>query len=204
MSHLLVIGETQSGKTFWCNQLHRGGPKTILSVFFNTNHVGYIWGTRVSSLDHVKRVVAAGDRRINYDPPADLAGARAHLEALWQYLLLKGREGPLWCRLFVDEAQRFEPPGDAEGTVEDATRRALGKGIQVVAITQYPTGLKPGTRTNCTQRVIFRPGIEGVRFLKTYGEYPGDVVTHTAAQRAWASYTPVRGWKYHPPLRSGV
>lgn len=202
MSHMLVIGETQSGKTYWCNQLHRGGPSRLLSVFFNTNHVGYIWGVRVSSLDQFKRAVAAGSTRINYDPPSDLAGARAHLEALWQYLLGFGREGPLWCRVFVDEAQRFEPPGDAEGTVEDATRRALGKGIQVVAITQYPTGLKPGTRTNCTQRVIFRPGIEGTRFLLTYGTYPPEVIPWTAVPRQWSSYTPTLGWRFHPPVKA--
>lgn len=197
--HLLVIGETQSGKTHASNVLHRGGPPNLLSVFFNTNHVGYIWGTRVSSLHGLAVAVARGDRRINYVPPADLAGATAHLWELWHYLLGKGAEGPIWCRLLIDEAQRFEPPS-GEGPVEDATRRALGKGIQVVVITQYPTGLKPGTRTNCPARIIFKPGIEGARFLDTYGQYPKEIVSWTAQKRCWASYLPARGWAYHLPL----
>lgn len=198
--HILAIGETQSGKTYSMNRLHREGPSNLLSVFFNTNHVGYIWGTRVASVAQLVTAVARGDRRINYVPPADLSGATSHLWGLWQYLLSKGLEGPVWCRLFVDEAQRFEPPGDREGPVEDATRRGLGKGIQVVVITQYSPGIKPGTRTNCPSRILFKPGDEGRRFLLTAYGYPPEVVDWTERKYHWASKHAGGAWRLHPPI----
>lgn len=199
VSHILAIGETQSGKTYACNQLHREGPRGLLSVFFNTNQVGYVWGTRVTSLHGFVMAVANGDRRINYVPPGDLPSATQHLWRLWLYLLDHAAEGPVWCRLLIDEAQRFES-ARVEGPVEDAARRGLGKGIQVVVITQYPVGLKPGTRTNCPSRIIFKPGIEGERFLRTYGSYPPEIIAHTARQRCAASYKADRGWRLHPPV----
>lgn len=200
MTHILAFGETQSGKTHVCNLLHRMGPPNLLSVFFNTNHVGYVWGTPVRSMAQFLVALHRGDRRINYVPPSDLPGATAHLEALWEALFSVAKEGPVWCRLLVDEAQRFEPPGDREGPVEDIARRGLGKGIQLVVITQYPPGLKPDTRTNCPTRIVFKPGLEGEKFLQTYGSaYHPAVVPHTAHKRAWATYIPSRGWRLHPP-----
>jgi hypothetical protein len=198
--HILAIGETQSGKTYSMNALHREGPPGLLSIFFNTNHVGYIWGTRVASLAQLVAAVARGDRRLNYVPPAGLEDATSHLWALWHYLMRYGAEGPVWCRLFVDEAQRFEPPGDREGPVEDATRRGLGKGIQVIVITQYSPGIKPGTRTNCPTRVLFKPGDEGRRFLLTTYGYPADVVDWTDRKRHWASKLPGGAWRLSPPV----
>lgn len=197
-SHILAIGETQSGKTHACNLLHREGPENLLSIFFNTNHTGYVWGTRVSSLAQLIAAVTRGDRRINYIPPPDRAGARFHLQALVDYLKAKGREGPIWCRLLVDEAHRFEDTD--EGPVEDGARTLLGKGVQLVVITQYSPGIKPGTRTNCPWRIIFRPGSEGEALLVNNYGVPREVVAHANQKYHWASYTPARGWRVHPPV----
>lgn len=197
-SHILVIGETQSGKTHLCNRLHREGPPSLLSIFFNTNNVAYIWGTYVSSLAQFKAAVAAGDRRINYVPPSDKAGARSHLQVLVDYLKAKGRDGAIWARLLIDEAHRFE--GTDEGPVEDGARTLLGKGVQVVIITQYSPGIKPGTRTNCPWRIIFRPGSEGEALLVNNYGVPREAVAHANQKRHWASYTPARGWRCHPPV----
>lgn len=206
-----MIGETQSGKTHWANQLHRTFTGD-LSVFFNTNHAPYVWGTRVHSLGAMKRAVADGHLRLNYLPVRDQVGAQAQLEELKEYLFAKGGPGiGVWCQVVADEAQRFKPTGGREDPVEDIARRGLGAfGVRVVAITQYPTALNPGTRTNCSGRVIFKPGIEGDRFVQTYGSYPyaqikawTDQVVQTAdgpKHRYFATYRADRSWQYHPPL----
>lgn len=192
--HVLVIGETQSGKTYYANQLHQRWPQ--LSIFYNTNEVPYVWGQRVQGVREIREGVKQGTRKFVFQPSQSAATAEAQLRGLQAYLYSHAKPGtPVWCQLVVDEAQKFN-----EAT-EDLTRLSLGRGIQVVPVTQYPTGLSPGLRSNCPNRVIFKPGIEGMKFLRDYGYYPHEeIVEWTANRYHFASYAPDRGWQFHQPI----
>jgi len=192
--HVLVIGETQSGKTYYANVLHRRWPK--LSIFFNTNEVPDVWGERITNHTQIREALRRGTTHFCYNPSQSQERAEAQLRALQAYLYEHAKPGTApWCQLVVDEAQKFNE------VAEDLTRLSLGRGIQVVVLTQYPTGLSPGLRSNCPNRVIFKPGIEGIKFLRDYGTYPHEeIVDHTQHRYRFAKYSPATGWEYHDPV----
>lgn len=197
VQHILVIGETRSGKTYWANKAHQAFPR--LSVFFNSNEAP-VWGTIVHTPSALLEGVRRGATKFNYIPPPDQASAQQHLAAVRDLLYRYGKgAAAVWAQVVVDEAQRYTDANGREDPVEDLARRGLGAyGVRLIAITQYPTALNPGTRTNCAVRVIFRPGIEGTRFLQAYGAYPvPEIEAHTAAvPHGYARYTQASGWAY--------
>jgi len=200
--HVLVIGETQSGKTFYANKLHQGFPR--VSIFFNTNHVPGIWGEKADSPRELARVLTRS-KKVNYLPPANVEEATTHLQSVVDFLFRhgKGAEGEVWAQLIVDEAQEFSRENSSNDPVRLVATRGLGAyGVRLVVITQYPVTLNTTTRTNCAYRVIFRPGIEGTRFLQSYGAYPSEEIEVWTRQKYhFVTYAPDRGWRKHTPVR---
>lgn len=169
-NHVLVIGATQSGKTYWSNELHQSFPGK-LSVFINTNHAN-VWGAVARSHGEFVRLVAQRETHINLMMPADRDAAEALLRQV-QETLFKWGKNPrgIWCQIIVDEAQVFSREGArAIDPVQVIATRGLGAyGIRLVAITQYPVALNTTTRTNLRDLVIFDPGREGLMFLRSKG-----------------------------------
>lgn len=197
--HLLVIGETQSGKTYYANKVHQEFPE--VSIFWNTNHIPYVWGEKVQSVRGLANVLTRS-KKINFLPPGNVQAANAELERLVAWLFHHGKgAGRIWCQVLVDEAQEYSRENSQNDPVRMIATRGLGAyGVRLVAITQYPVTLNTTTRTNCAYRVIFRPGIEGQRFLESYGAYPREIMDWTAHKYHFASYHPGRGWAYHRPV----
>lgn len=198
--HMLVIGETQSGKTFYANQVHRKFPG--ISIFWNTNHIPYVWGEKVQSVNGLAQVLTRS-KKVNFLPSGNLEQANAQLAQLVAWLFRHGKgAGHIWCQLLVDEAQEYSRENSQNDPVRMVATRGLGAyGIRLVCITQYPVTLNTTTRTNCAVRVIFRPGIEGTRFLQSYGQYPVDRLTaHTSKKYHFMSYSPGTEWREHGPI----
>src|ERR1041385_34618 len=102
--HILVIGETQSGKTFYANKLHQDFPG--VSIFWNTNHIPYVWGEKVQSVQGLAKVIARS-KKINFLPTHG-AAAEAQLNQLVAWLFRHGKgAGRIWCQVIVDEAQEY-------------------------------------------------------------------------------------------------
>lgn len=196
VSHLIEIGETQSGKTYHANVLHRTFPG--VSIFYNTNEVPYVWGERIVNPNQLKDGLTRNATKFVFQPAQDRDAGEVQLGNVRDYLFRHAPPGtPVWCQLVVDEAQRYPV------VTEDLVRRSLGRGIRVVVVTQYPTGLPPGLRTNCPSRIVFKPGIEGQKFLRDYGYYPHEQITAWTEQKYhYVSYTPESGWKLHTPVKS--
>lgn len=201
-SHVLVIGETQSGKTFFANQLHRKWPR--VSIFVNHNHVPDIWGVQCKSTGRLMRALAE-DRKVNYHPPSDRDQARGELEDIVDTMFDLGEDwtgGDPWCQIVVDEAQVYDEGSNTVDPVETVATRGLGAyGVRVVAISQYPVGLKTTTRTNLATRVVFRPGMEGSRFIRQ--QWPGAADTieaWTDQAYHYCTYRPGVGWRQHTPV----
>lgn len=196
MTHVLVIGETQSGKSYYANRLHREFPG--VSIFWNTNHVPAVWGEKTSSTRTLAEVVSRS-KKVNFLPSSDGPTANAELQRVVNWLFKHGKDaGHVWAQLIVDEAQEYSRENTQQDPVRLVATRGLGAyGVRLVAVTQYPVTLNTTTRTNCAGRVIFKPGIEGQRFLQSYGAYPPEIESHTANKYHFASYNPDRGWAYH-------
>lgn len=197
---MLVIGETQSGKTYYANKIHQAFPG--VSIFWNTNHIPDVWGEKVQSVNGLAKVIQRS-RKINFMPSSNVAQANAELERLtgWLFKHGNGSAGKIWCQVLVDEAQEYSRENSQQDPVRMIATRGLGAyGTRLVAITQYPVTLNTTTRTNCAFRVIFKPGIEGLRFLQSYGAYPPEIEPWTAQKYHFAAYHPQRGWTYHRPI----
>lgn len=198
--HVFVMGGTQSGKTHWANELHATFPGP--SVFFNANMIHYIVGARCSSAAGVTRAMVQ-DQHVNLRSSSleDLVDVVAWLK---RHGARHRQGGPPWAQLVVDEAQKYsrqQAVGGQPDPVQDIATTGLGAfGIRLVCVTQYPATLNTTTRTNCETRIIFRPGIEGERFLQSSGRYPfDDIIAWTSQRRHFASYHPDLGWRYHGP-----
>lgn len=201
--HLLVLGETQSGKTYLINKgLHRTFPG--LSIFWNTNRVPWIWGATVVSVKDLQARIREGERHFNFRVPESTEAARAILMELVRFLFKhgEGSNGRIWAQVLVDEAQDYAATQSQADPVGVLAKRGLGAyGVRLVAITQYPTGIPASVRTNCAGKIIFKPGDEGVAFLrqKQWGD-PDAINQHTLKKYHWASYLPGRGWAMHAPI----
>lgn len=202
--HILIIGETQSGKTFYANHLHREFATRGhgLSIFWNTNHIPYVWGEKVQSVNGLA-AVAQRSKAINFLPSGNLEQANQQLAQLVAWIFKHGKgAGRVWCQVLVDEAQEYSRENSQNDPVRMVATRGLGAyGVRLIAITQYPVTLNTTTRTNCAFRVIFKPGIEGTRFLQSYGQYPVEELgVWTAKKYHFMSYAPNRGWAQHGPI----
>jgi len=198
--HMLIIGETQSGKTYYANQVHRQFPG--VSVFWNTNHVPYVWGEKVQSVNGMAAVVARS-KKVNFLPSSNLEASTAQLQQLVDWLFRHGKgAGYVWAQILVDEAQEYSRETSGNDPVRMVATRGLGAyGVRLVCITQYPVTLNTTTRTNCVNRVIFKPGLEGLSFLQSRGQYPvQEIERHTGQKYHFVSYAPDRGWAKHAPI----
>lgn len=200
VGHVLVIGETQSGKTFYANHLHREFPG--VSIFWNTNHIPYVWGEKVFSMRGLAQVLQRS-KKINFLPSGNVETANQQLAQLVGWLFRHGKgAGRVWCQVLVDEAQEYSRENTQNDPVRMIATRGLGAyGVRLVAITQYPVTLNTTTRTNCAGRIIFKPGLEGAQFLSMNREYPIDSIKDwTSGKYRYVSYEPNRSWMRHEPL----
>lgn len=214
VTHVLVIGTTRSGKTFYVNRLHRRYPRR--SLFVDTKGVDPLWGLRIHDLDDAAAAFQRSSKVI-WDPPRTTTGidwpnAIAQLERFWgrvQGIAKRTRRQPWpYLQVVVDEAQQWEgrytlPNGTTRAIppiLEDMAARGLGLGLRLVYVTQYPAGLKPKTRSNLNTRIAFAPGDEAARVMQQWG-WPLDVVTAaTARPHAFATYLREHGWRNHAPV----
>lgn len=198
-THILLLGDTQSGKTFFANQLHRtfkihhpdGSTTPGLSIFWNANRVRYVWGHVATSIQGLKQLAVAGVRHINYLPPENKPAALAQLDALRTWLFQWGQRanaGRVWVQVLVDEVQRYTGENLEPNPIRELATRGLGLGIRLVAITQYPKPIDTTTRTNLKTRIFFDPGMEGGQFLATY-QYPREIIeSWTRHKHYWVWY----------------
>jgi hypothetical protein len=210
-THTFVIGATQKGKTFYCNERHRTWPK--ISVFVDTKGIDPIWGAKMRDLSVLERHLFNGHDKLVYDPPRGPAGinwdlARPQLLSFWQKVQAKARKHKWsgdrkpWVQLELDEAQVWlDECGDI---IEDMCARGLGMGLVVVLITQHPAGLngKLGTRirNNLDTRVVFGLGDEGRRCIQSW-QWPVEAITAwTQHPYHFATNDPKRGWLGHCPI----
>lgn len=162
--HVLVVGATLSGKTFYANQMHRRWPG--VSIFCNTNAEPDIWGEHARSTNQALRLIAQGKRHIDLHLPENVDAAVAEVERLRLALFKHGKNAshPVF-QVVLDEAHKF----DKSDVLHIFASRGRHSGIRLVALTQYPVGVRPETRTNLYHRVFFEPGQEGLEFLQQKG-----------------------------------
>lgn len=196
--HTFIMGATLSGKSFLANDEHKRFAGK--SVFVNTKPTKDVAGVVTHTVAQTLRALGRGKKvnfRIEQDDVGRVHALRQLKDAL--YRVAPRETGDPWGQIVVDEAQKYRVSrNDPTG---DLVRVAGGLGLRVLIVTQYPTGVDPEVRSQCDTRIVFKPGIEGTRFLRSYGEYPTDeILDWTNRPYHFVSYSTARGWVRRRPI----
>lgn len=223
--HLMVLGTTGSGKTTWCNELHRRWPLHSnvegrrvprFSLFVNTKRQRGLWGTPVRRIEPLADALLRGPKLV-WNPPRRADGiawedADRQLLHLWAEVQRRAEAAAWtddqepWLQVVVDEAHKWEGHyTGADGkrhahpnTLEDMAALGRGLGLRLVYATQHPAGIAPHTRDNLTTRVVFHLGEEGRVVVRSWGWPEPAITRHTSRRYHFATLTR-DGWSFHAP-----
>lgn len=142
--HLMVMGVTGSGKTYWVQ--HELLPSYPRVLVVDTEDYDFANMPRVSTKRAVQ--LATGDRpfgaRVVVNPFADLS-------QLWEGLVKRGHD----LLIYIDEVTDFGRPGRLEEGIITLARKARKRRITLVAATQRPQLLDKTLLANAHHRVYF-------------------------------------------------
>jgi energy-coupling factor transporter ATP-binding protein EcfA2 len=161
--HILVIGKTGSGKTWFV--AHFALKWYPVFIFVNTQIEEIV--TKVTQItcynpDEIFEALEEGYRRIEYVPPLVKEAAIDDLEEIRLRLFEIGvklglPEGEFWCTVIIDEAQDFIKKG-RQSPGEDFFRRGRHARVRVVGITLKPQDISTTVLTQTQNQVVFLCG----------------------------------------------
>lgn len=171
--HVLVIGATGTGKTWWMSKvanryLHR-------FIFVNPNLeevVESICTAHYYEPSEVLDGLLNGEIRIEFIPPEDTKTALEQLEELRVGLFeiasqIEVTSGTWWLNFILDEAQTYAWKGSRED-VDVFARRGRRYGIRSWFLTQRPQNISSTIINNVQNQVIFRTGPYETPYFKSY------------------------------------
>ena len=171
--HVLVIGATGTGKTWWMSKvadryLHR-------FVFVNPNLeevVESICTVHYYEPSDVLDGLLNGEIRIEFIPAEDTDTSLKQLEELRVGLFeiaseLDVTSGTWWLNFILDEAQTYAWKGSRED-VDVFARRGRRYGIRSWFLTQRPQNISSTIINNVQNQIIFRTGPYETPYFKSY------------------------------------
>ena len=171
--HVLVIGSTGTGKTFWMSRiadkyLHR-------FIFVNPNLETVVEDICTAHYDEPSDVLKGlldGEIRIEFIPSEDSKTALEQLKELRLGLFeiaaeLNIASGTWWLNVIIDEAQSFAWKGSRED-VDVFFTRGRRYGIRSWALTQRPQNVSSTIINNVQTQVIYRTGPYETPYFKSY------------------------------------
>ena len=171
--HVLVIGATGTGKTWWMatvahRYLHR-------FIFVNPNLEEIVENICTAHYDEPSEVLNGlldGEVRIEFIPDEDTKTSLEQLEELRIGLFEIAAElnipsGTWWLNFILDEAQTYAWKGSRED-VDVFARRGRRYGIRSWFLTQRPQNISSTIINNIQYQVIFRTGPYETPYFKNY------------------------------------
>lgn len=170
--HLLVIGGTGSGKTYFTASLLKKYENCYIFVNPQLEEiVEKITTIKTHSSEEVIDALIEGHRKIEYIPPENVKDAISDLEdirrALFKISTQIETKERFWITIVIDEAQMYAWKGSKNDLDNFFTRGRRYK-IRSIALTQRPQNLSSTIINNITHQIIFKTGGYESVYFKNY------------------------------------
>lgn len=197
--HILIIGKTGSGKTFWASQV--ANNYAFPFIFINTQEEEEVNKVCQVITDDIETVldelINEGTQKIAYIPPENDEEACKELEYLRKELFdyaekEKVKSGVFWLSMFIDEAQTFAWKG-GRCDLENFARRGRRYGIKSFFLTLRPQDISSTIINNIDYQLIFKTGDYENQYFKSYAiplikpeqDENGEWIIKTQSNRNW-------------------
>jgi len=170
--HILVVGETGSGKTYYMAKVCEMLP---VLIFVNPQMepiVDKVTDVVTEDAGNVIELLEEGYRKIQFIPDEHDEEAIAQLEDirrdLWAVSAdMNIKDGEWWINMIIDEANIFAQLG-SRTDVQNFARRGRRYGVRSWFLTQQPQDLAKGIVNNTTHAVIFQLGSFAEPYYKKF------------------------------------
>lgn len=170
--HVLVIGGSGSGKTFWMTKVCDFLPTYIFINPQIEQVVDKITQVVTENENEVIELLENGYRRIQFIPSEDDMQGIEQLKTirldLWEVAKnMNIKDGQFWMNFISDESQIYAWKG-SRNDLDNFARRGRRYGIKSWFLTQRPQNLSSGIINNVTHQVIFKSGAYESMYFKNY------------------------------------
>lgn len=160
--HVLVVGETGSGKTFFVCEVCKLLPSFIFINSQEERDVDKVTQIVLEDENEVIEALEDGYRKIQFIPSEDEDEAMKQVETIRLDLWAIAREmnikdGEWWINYIIDEAEIYAPL-HSRTNLQKLARRGRRYGVKSWFLTQQPQDLAKGIVNNCPRTVIFQLG----------------------------------------------
>lgn len=191
--HVLVIGKTGTGKTYWTAQVMDRHIKSF--IFVNPQYERAVSEICDCSVDEGSDVIEAledGHRKIEFLPAENDIEAIDQLETirrdLWAAALeMKIKEGQWWIDMVIDEAHIYAWLG-SRTDLQNFARRGRRWGVRTWFLTPQPQDLAKSIVNSVDWQVIFRLGQYSSIYFKNYHIPIEGHLDHLAKEHSYVIY----------------
>jgi len=172
--HILVIGTTGSGKTYYiANLLYQYSDAYIFVNSSQEEEVSRVCQIAVSDPEQIFNAFEEGYRRVEFIPDIDPERAIEQLTEirLWAFrigLNTNLSEGSFWLTVAIDELQDYTPKRKSTD-VNNYFRRGRHHKVRVIGITLMPQDVSTTALAQTENQVIFISGNFQKPYFKGHG-----------------------------------
>ena len=170
--HVLVVGDTGSGKTYWMASVCKFLPSYIFVNPQEEEIVDKITQVVTEDENEVIKLLEEGYRRIQFLPSEDDLEGVEQLKTirldLWEVAReMNIKDGMWWMHMIIDEAQIYGWLG-SRTDIQNFARRGRRYGVKSFFMSQAPQDLAKPIVNNCEFTILFELGTFSIPYYQRF------------------------------------
>ena len=170
--HILIVGSTGKGKTYFAAHLCKFLPSFIFVNPQMEEIVDKITQVVTEDENEVIKLLEEGYRRIQFIPSEDDLEGVEQLKTirldLWEVARdMNIKDGMWWMHIFIDECQSYAWLG-SRNDLQNFARRGRRYGIKSIFLSQAPQDLAKAVVNNCQYTVLFELGNFAIPYYQRF------------------------------------